>query len=157
TASNALAIDGVTLFIQGTILVLAALSVLLIAERGVEAGSAIVACGGGGRLAGRSQAGQQHPGADRGLPADAVRGRRHADLPGRQQPAADVRRAGSAVAAAVPDGGPGPPAPAAQPGGGAEVLPARGVRLGVLPVRDRAAVRLCQLGGPAGHPEGTER
>ncbi len=43
TASNALAIDGVTLFIQGTILVLAALSVLLIAERGVEAGSAIVA------------------------------------------------------------------------------------------------------------------
>ena len=43
TASNALAIDGVTLFIQGTILVLAALSVLLIAERGVEPGSAIVA------------------------------------------------------------------------------------------------------------------
>jgi NADH-quinone oxidoreductase subunit N len=43
TASNALAIDGVTLFIQGTILVLAALSVLLIADRGVEAGSAIVA------------------------------------------------------------------------------------------------------------------
>jgi NADH-quinone oxidoreductase subunit N len=43
TASSALAIDDVTLFIQGTILVLAALSVLLIAERGVDAGSAIVA------------------------------------------------------------------------------------------------------------------
>ncbi|HJQ02817.1 MAG TPA: NADH-quinone oxidoreductase subunit NuoN [Jatrophihabitans sp.] len=43
TASNALAVDNVTLFIQGTILVLSVLSVLLIAERGVEAGSAIVA------------------------------------------------------------------------------------------------------------------
>ena len=43
TASNALSIDGVSLFIQGTILVLAALSVLLMAERSVEPGSAIVA------------------------------------------------------------------------------------------------------------------
>jgi NADH-quinone oxidoreductase subunit N len=43
TASNALSIDGVSLYIQGTILVLAALSVLLIAERSVEPGSAIVA------------------------------------------------------------------------------------------------------------------
>ncbi|HTZ44098.1 MAG TPA: NADH-quinone oxidoreductase subunit NuoN [Jatrophihabitans sp.] len=43
TASGALAIDGVSLFIQGTILVLAVLSVLLIADRGVEPGSAIVA------------------------------------------------------------------------------------------------------------------
>jgi NADH-quinone oxidoreductase subunit N len=43
TAANALAIDPVTLFIQGTILVLGALSVLLLAERRVESGSAIVA------------------------------------------------------------------------------------------------------------------
>lgn len=43
TVSGAVAIDGVSLFIQGTILVLAALSVLLIADRGVEPGSAIVA------------------------------------------------------------------------------------------------------------------
>jgi NADH-quinone oxidoreductase subunit N len=43
TISGALAVDGVSLFIQGTILVLAALSVLLIADRGVEPGSAIVA------------------------------------------------------------------------------------------------------------------
>ncbi|MGI8667728.1 MAG: NADH-quinone oxidoreductase subunit NuoN [Jatrophihabitans sp.] len=43
TASNALSIDGVSLFIQGTILVLAGLSVLLMAERAVEPGSAIVA------------------------------------------------------------------------------------------------------------------
>jgi NADH-quinone oxidoreductase subunit N len=43
TASRALSIDGTTLFIQGTILALAVLSVLLIGERGVERGSAIVA------------------------------------------------------------------------------------------------------------------
>ena len=43
TVSGALAVDGATLFLQGTILVLAVLSVLLIADRGVEPGSAIVA------------------------------------------------------------------------------------------------------------------
>jgi len=43
TVSGAIAIDGVSLFIQGTVLVLAVLSVLLIADRGVEPGSAIVA------------------------------------------------------------------------------------------------------------------
>jgi NADH-quinone oxidoreductase subunit N len=43
TAARAISIDGTSLFIQGTILVLAALSVLLLAERGVEPGSAIVA------------------------------------------------------------------------------------------------------------------
>ncbi len=43
TAAGAIAIDGVSLFIQGTILVLAALSVMLIAERAIEPGSAIVA------------------------------------------------------------------------------------------------------------------
>ncbi|MEO6703455.1 MAG: proton-conducting transporter membrane subunit, partial [Jatrophihabitantaceae bacterium] len=43
TAANALSIDGVSLFLQGTILVLAAMSMLLVAERAVEPGSAIVA------------------------------------------------------------------------------------------------------------------
>jgi NADH-quinone oxidoreductase subunit N len=43
TVAGALAVDRATLFIQGTILVLAVLSVLLIADRGVEPGSAIVA------------------------------------------------------------------------------------------------------------------
>jgi NADH-quinone oxidoreductase subunit N len=43
TMSGSVAIDGVSLFIQGTVLVMAALSVLLIADRGVEPGSAIVA------------------------------------------------------------------------------------------------------------------
>jgi NADH-quinone oxidoreductase subunit N len=43
TASSALSIDGVTLYLQGAILVLGALSVLMVAERAVEPGSAIVA------------------------------------------------------------------------------------------------------------------
>jgi NADH-quinone oxidoreductase subunit N len=43
TASSALSIDGVTLFLQGSILVLSALSILLLAERAVEPGGAIVA------------------------------------------------------------------------------------------------------------------
>ena len=56
-----------------------------------------------------------HP--DRGLPADHVRGRRHAALPGRQRPAHDVRRPRGALAAAVPAVRAGPPASPAQPGG----------------------------------------
>ena len=43
TAAGALSIDGVALFLQGAILVLGALSVLMVAERAVEPGSAIVA------------------------------------------------------------------------------------------------------------------
>jgi NADH-quinone oxidoreductase subunit N len=43
TASSALSIDGVTLFLQGAILVLGALSLLMMAERAVEPGGAIVA------------------------------------------------------------------------------------------------------------------
>ena len=43
TAAGAISIDGFTLFIQGTILVMAILSVMLIAERSVDTGSAVVA------------------------------------------------------------------------------------------------------------------
>ena len=43
TSSGVIAIDGFTLFLQGTILALAILSVMLIAERGVDVGSAVVA------------------------------------------------------------------------------------------------------------------
>ncbi|MCW2527963.1 MAG: nuoN, partial [Pseudonocardiales bacterium] len=43
TSSSALAIDGFTLFLQGTILVLSILSIMLIAERSVDTGSAVVA------------------------------------------------------------------------------------------------------------------
>jgi NADH-quinone oxidoreductase subunit N len=43
TASSALSIDGVALYLQGAILVLSLLSVLMLAERAVEPGGAIVA------------------------------------------------------------------------------------------------------------------
>ncbi len=43
TAAGAVAVDGFALFIQATILVMAILSVLLIAERSVDTGSAVVA------------------------------------------------------------------------------------------------------------------
>jgi len=43
TAAGAIAVDGTSLFLQGTILVLALLSLLLVADRSVEPGSAIVA------------------------------------------------------------------------------------------------------------------
>jgi NADH-quinone oxidoreductase subunit N len=43
TASRSLSIDSTALFIQATILILAAMSVLLMAERGIEVGGAIVA------------------------------------------------------------------------------------------------------------------
>ncbi|MCW2528198.1 MAG: nuoN [Pseudonocardiales bacterium] len=43
TSSGALAIDGFTLFLQGTIVVLSILSIMLIAERSVDTGSAVVA------------------------------------------------------------------------------------------------------------------
>ena len=75
------------------------------AERSVDVGSPIVASAAVvvGSPTDRRLAAQR-PRADRGLPAAAVRGLRHADLPDREQPAADVRRARGAVAAAVPDG-----------------------------------------------------
>ncbi len=43
TAANALAVDGVTLFLQGTIVAMALPATLLIAERSVDTGSAVVA------------------------------------------------------------------------------------------------------------------
>ena len=48
--------------------------------------------------------------------------------------------------------GHGPAPPAAVPGSGAQVLPARRLRLGVLPLRAGAAVRLCQLRRPRRDP-----
>src|SRR6185437_9601625 len=52
-------------------------------------------------------------------------------------------------AAAVPDGRAGSPASPAVPRSVAEVLPARCLRLGVLPLWARTAVRLRQLRRPA--------
>jgi NADH-quinone oxidoreductase subunit N len=43
TAAGAISVDGVTLFLQGSILAMAILSVLLISERSIDTGSAVVA------------------------------------------------------------------------------------------------------------------
>ena len=149
-AVGAVAVDRPTLFLQATILVLAFVSVLLIAESSHEV-SSFTAAGRRGprqRRGARGPAGRAHP--HRGLPADPVRGGRHAAVPGRQRPADHVRRARGAVAAAVPDVRAGPAPPAALPGGSHEVLPARRVLLGLLPVRHRHAVRLLRLGAAVG-------
>ena len=86
-----------------------------------------------------------HPrghGADRGVPADHVRHRRHAAVPGRRRPADHVHRPRSAVAAAVSAVRAGAAPPAAVAGSGAEILSAGRLLVGVLPLRHRAAVRL---------------
>ena len=63
-------------------------------------------------------------------------------LPGGRRPADDVHRARGAVAAAVPDVRAGSSPPAAFAGSCAEILSARRVFVGVLPVRGGNAVRL---------------
>ena len=62
-----------------------------------------------------------------------------------------VRRARGALAAALPAVRAGPSPPPAVAGGVAEVLPARRVLLGVLPVRRGAALRLRRLALPRRH------
>ena len=61
------------------------------------------------------------------------------------------------VAAAVPDVRAGPAPPAAVAGSGGQVLPARRVRLGVLPLRPGAALRLRGLGRPRRHRDAPAR
>ena len=84
--------------------------------------------------------------ADRDLPADAVRHRRHAAVPGHGRPHRHVHRARGAVAAAVRAVRDGAPAPAAVAGGGGQVLPARRVRVGAVHLRRRADLRLRRHG-----------
>ena len=143
TVGGAVAVDGPTLFLQGAILVLGAVSLLLIGERSME-----TAARSSRRPRSRSarekdlrQAGRRAR-RHRGLPADHFRPRRHAAVRRRERPADHVHRAGGLLAAAVPAVRAGPAPAAAQPGGGAQVLPARLVRLGVLPVRRGAGLRL---------------
>ena len=117
--AGSLAIDPTGLFIQGSILILAVMATLLMAERSVDVGSPIVAAS--ALVVGsaeRPAALADRAGADRGLPAPDVRRVGHADLSDLEQPAADVRGARGAVAAAVPDGRHGPATPAALAGGG---------------------------------------
>ena len=68
-------------------------------------------------------------------------------FPAAERPADDVRRARGPLAAALPALRAGPPPPAAQPGGRAEVLPARRLLLRLLPLRRRADLRLRRLDG----------
>ena len=153
-AQSMVAQDRPTLFLQGTILLLAFLSFLFMAEHSLDAdGGAFVGQASARTGLGRGAAGQRRrPRADRGLPAVDVRGQRHAAVPGVERPAADVRRARGLLAAALPAVRPGPPAPAALAGGGGEVLPARRVLLRLLPVRHRAGLRLRALGRPRRDP-----
>ena len=153
-------IDAAGLFLQGTILrARRSCRVLLLAERSVDVGSPIVASGRGRRRLAATTGGW--PRSDRmqtevfPLLLFAVAGM--LIFPVVEQPAAHVRRARGAVAAAVPDGRPGPAPPAALAGSRGQVLPARRVRLGVLPLRPGAALRLRRLGRPAEHPAARPR
>ena len=166
TIGDALAVDRPTLFLWGTLLALGLGSVLLIADRSVEPGGAFVASAASRAAAGGSAAVTVRPDgpgpllrlagpgaddADRGLPVHAVRARRDDDLRRGERPADDVHRARGAQPAAVPDVRARPAAPAAVAGGGGQVLPARRVRLGVLPLRARADLRVRGLGAAHRH------
>ena len=154
-----------TLFLQGTILLVGGARHLLIAERRIPAparrASPNAAVGGLDSFTPQASAvlgsvaeklaTKAGVGADRGVPADDVRDRRHAGVPGGQRSADDVRRAGGAVAAAVPDVRAGPQPPPAVAGSGDEVLSARRVFVGVLPVRRGDAVRLRRHTRPRRH------
>ena len=148
-AEGTIAVDGPTLFLWGLILLFAIIARAPV-RRAQPRGRGL-----GVRRTGRGAAGQRGRahGVDvrarphRGLPADDVRGRRDDAVPGRQRPAHPVRGARGVLAAAVPPLRSRPPAPAAQPGGGAQVLPARRLLLRLLPVRHRAHLRLRRLDG----------
>ncbi len=88
----------------------------------------------------------------RGVPAGALRDRRHDAVRRVERPAADVRRAGSAVAAALPAVRARAAPPAPLPGSRGQVLPPRRVRVGVLPVRAGAHLRLLGRRRPARDP-----
>ena len=126
-AQGAVTVDGPALFVQATVLVLAFGGVLMMAERQLDPGGDAFAPMASAKPGGSEERDVTVAGlaADRGLPARAVRGRRHAALPRGERPAHDVRRARGALAAAVPHVRPGPPAPAHLAGGRAQVLPAR--------------------------------
>ena len=142
TADVALAVDGRPCSCRARWPSWVSLAVLLMAERTIEPGGPFVAQA---AITVGSEADRRQARAarwDRGLPADPVRAGRHDDVRLGQRPADHVRGARGLLAAAVPALRPGPPAPAGEPGGGPEVLPARSVRVGVLPVRHGPAVRV---------------
>lgn len=98
-AMGAVAVDGPALFLQGTILLVSIVAVFTFAERRLDP----KAHGRRRRLLRRAGLGRprRRPGEGRGqgrvhlhrgLPAAALRGRRHAGLPGRERPADALRR-----------------------------------------------------------------
>ena len=109
---------------------------------------------GAARHRGRARGLDPRPRPHRGLPAADVRGRRHDAVPRRQRPAHHVRRARGAVAAALPALRAGASSPPAEPGGGAEVLPARGLLVGLPDLRHRARLRLLRDDGLRRHQRG---
>ena len=159
TAAGALAVDGPALFLQATIAGLGALALLLFAERALDpARSAFVASAAVPAGSPRDRELRHlRAGADRGLPAGDLRHRRHDALRRVERPADHVRRARGAQPAAVPDLRAGPPPPAAVAGGGGQVLPARRLRLGVLPLRPGARLRGHRQRPAARHPRGQPR
>ena len=157
---GAVAVDKPALFLQGTLLLIGILGTLLIAERRIASEvdaeaerrqwSRRLHPAGVGRAGQRRREGRDESRyrADGDLPADHVRARRHDAVRRRRRSADDVRRARGVLAAAVPDVRTGPATSTAVAGGGAQVLPARRVLVGVLPVRHRAAVRLLRRPEP---------
>ena len=152
TLAGSLSVDPPSLFLWGTLLALATRQrpddrrPLGRARRRVRrhprrrrAAAGWLGCGGDGPRTDPDRSyGVAGPGADdadRGLPVHAVRARRHDRVLRGERPADDVRRARGAQPAAVPDLRARPAPPAALAGGGGQVLPARRVRLGVLPLR----------------------
>ena len=91
---------------------------------------------------GRARADRRPGPPDRGVAAGLVLGRRHDAVRRRRRPADVLHRARGALAASLPDGGTGPASAAAEPGGGAQVLPARRLLVGVPALRVGLPVRL---------------
>ena len=110
--------------------------------------------GGPARHGGRTPGLGPRLGPHRGVPAADVRGRRHDDVPGGQRPVDAVRGARGTLAAALPAVRPGASPSAAQPGGGAEVLPAGRVLVRLLHLRHRARLRLRGFHAVLGHRRG---
>ena len=144
-----LVVDGPTVYLWGLILIFATRWRRALRRAQARGRGLGVRRPGGGAAGhrGRAPGLDQGPGPHRGLPAADVRRRRHDAVPDGRRPAHHVRRPRGAVAAALPALRARPPAAAAQPGGGAQVLPARRLLLRLLPLRRRADLRLRRLDG----------
>ena len=146
-AMGAISVDGPSLFIWGTLLVFATDQHAAVRRASARGRRDRVRRPGRSTARHRSRARGIVEGhrAHRGLPAGDVRGRRDDAVRLLQRPADHVRRARGVLAAAVPALRAGASSPSDQPGSSDEVLPARSLLVGVLPVRHRADLRLRRL------------